>query len=100
MKKLNSFIAIVFLSGIMFSTAGCFTQRFVVGEGSQTGETVEARHWYVLFGLVSINQPDAEQMADGAEDYTVETKFSLVDTIISVFTGGASVFPRTVKIIK
>jgi len=85
---------------LSMTTAGCFTQRFVVGEGSQTGETVKSRQWYVLFGLVPINQTDADQLADGAANYTIETKFTALDVIIGIFTSAASVYPRTVKVTK
>ncbi len=81
----------------MFVASGCSTHLHVVGDGS---ETVEQRQWYVLWGLVPINDVDSAEMADGAADYTIETEKSALDVIINIFTGVVSVYSRTVTVTK
>jgi Bor protein len=77
---------------------GCFTQSHIVGDGPQHAERVEARQWYVLFGLVPINRVDSAELAEGADDYEVRTSFAPLDILISVFTGLISVNPMTVSV--
>jgi hypothetical protein len=81
-----------------FLFSGCFTQRHIVGDGPQRGQTEEVRQWYVLFGLVPINKVDSATIADGARNYEVKTEFSAVDVIIGIFTGLVSVYPMTVTV--
>ena len=87
---------LLFAAMVMFS--GCFTQRHVVGDGAQSGQVQEDRQWFVLWGLVPINEVDSATMADGAGNYEVKTEFSAVDVIIGIFTGLVSVYPRTVTV--
>ncbi len=61
---------------------------------------VTARQWYVLYGLISINQVDTQKMAGGAKDYTITTQFTFIDYVIGVFTGAISVQPMTIKVTK
>ncbi|NND73361.1 MAG: hypothetical protein HKN43_17430 [Rhodothermales bacterium] len=80
---------------------GCYSIDHVVGKGgATTGEIDEVRQWYVLFGLVPINEVDTADMADGADDYTITTEFTALDVIIGIFTGIVSVYPRTVRVTK
>lgn len=81
-----------------FVLTGCFTQRHVVGDGPQTGVVEEARQWYVLWGLVPINDVDSAELANGAYDYEIKTEHNALDVIIGIFTGVISVYPRTVTI--
>lgn len=81
-----------------FLFSGCFTQRHVVGEGSQSGEVEEVRQWFVLWGLVPINEVDSTEMADGAGNYEVKTEHNALDVIIGIFTGWVTIYPRTVTV--
>lgn len=81
-----------------FLFSGCFTQRHVVGEGSQSGEVEEVRQWFVLWGLVPINEVDSWELADGARNYEVKTEHSALDVIIGIFTGWVTIYPRTVTV--
>ena len=95
---IKKFIALVVISVFLFS--GCYTMNHKVGQGAQGSTTVEAKQWYVLFGLVPINNVDSKQMASGATDYTVTTQMSFIDVVIGAFTGIVSVQPMTVKVTK
>ena len=86
----------------MFVASGCSAHIHVVGDGGDGdgSETVEKRQWYVLWGLVPINDVDSAELADGAADYTIETEISFLDGIINIFTGVVSVYSRTVTVTK
>ena len=89
---------------VLFATTmltGCYTIDHTVGKGgTPTGAIEEVRQWYVLFGLVPINEVDTQEMADGAVDYTITTEATALDVIIGIFTGLVSVYPRTVRVTK
>jgi len=98
-KTMMHALTVLLLAGTL-ATSGCFSEQFLVGKGAQTGDIEQTRSWYVLWGLVPIYEADVEYMADGAEDYTIDTEFSFVDVIIGVFTGIISVYPKTVTVTK
>ena len=97
--KSTSFASTLVLLVALFM-AGCTAHTHVVGSGGTTGEVVEARQWYVLWGLVPINDVDSHTMAGGAENYTIETEQSALDVIINIFTGAITVYSRTVTVTK
>lgn len=70
----------------------------VVGNGAQTGNLEEARQWYILWGLVPINDVDTNNMAAGAEDYTIETETTPIDFLIGLVAGIITVNSRTVTV--
>ena len=94
MKK----VAAVFMLAVMMFMVGCAAHTHVVGNGAQGNEVTQQRQWYVLFGLIPINNVDTEQMAAGTVDYTIKTKQSALDVIINIFTGMVSVYSRTVTV--
>ena len=100
MRKSFSYLCTVLMLVAALSTSGCFTQEFVVGKGAQTGDMVEGRQWYVLWGLVPITEVDTQEMADGADDYTIETEFTALDYLIGLFTGLVSIQPKTTIVTK
>jgi Bor protein len=91
-------IALFIICTFLFT--GCFTMTHKVGNGAQGSTSTEERQWYILFGLVPINNVDSKAMAGGAADYTVVTQATVVDVIIGAFTGIVSVQPMTVKVTK
>ncbi len=99
-KKVGSFMATALLLVAMFVASGCAAHMHVIGDGGDGSETVEKRQWYVLWGLVPINDVDSAEMADGATDYTIETEHTALDVIINIFTSMISVNSRTVTVTK
>jgi hypothetical protein len=91
-------IALFIICTFLFS--GCYTMTHKVGNGAQGNTTTEERAWYILWGLVPINNVDSQAMAGGASDYTIVTQATVVDVIIGAFTGIVTVAPRTVKVTK
>ena len=83
-------------SCLLLAGTGCMTLTHVVGEGAQGRHVEKERQWYVLWGLVPINEVDSHEMADGAVDYTVTSQVTFVDGLISILLGGFSFQTQTV----
>jgi hypothetical protein len=96
-KKIISLIVIVVIVSLVI---GCAAHIHKVGQGAHGAEKKEARQWYVLWGLVPINEIDTQQMADGATDYTIKSEQAALDVIINIFTANVSVVSRTVTVSK
>jgi hypothetical protein len=78
---------------------GCTTHIHVVGQGG-TAKAESARQWYILFGLVPLNEVKTKDMAAGAANYTIKTQATFVDGLISIVTGIVTVSCRTVEVTK
>jgi len=85
---------------ILVSLMGCAAHVHKIGNGPQTGMIEQERQWYVLWGLVPINNVETEVMAVGAVDYSIKTEASALDVIINIFTGMVTVYSRTVTVEK
>ena len=83
-----------------FAFSSCYVMNHTVGEGAKGNTEVVQRQWYVLWGLVPLNDVDTNSMAGGAEDYNIEVKHSFVDAIIGDFTGAVTIVPHTVTVTK
>jgi hypothetical protein len=62
---------------------GCTIHRHTVGIGPNGVGEESARQFYVLFGLLRLNEVDSQRMSHEATSYLVVTKFSLVDALLS-----------------
>ena len=93
-------IAILLIAVMCFSVVGCYTMKHQVGNGAQTGVSMEKKQWYILWGLVPLNNVDSKAMAAGATDYTIKTEQNFVDVVIGLVTGMATIYPRTVTVTK
>ena len=96
MRKVVLFITLVVFLGLI----ACSTNVHVIGNGPQTNQTQQARQWYILFGLVPLNNVDTNQMAGGATDYQIKTEQSAMDIILNMFTSAVTVYSRTVTVTK
>jgi len=93
-------ILLLSITLIICLLAGCAAHIHKVGQGAQGAQKTEARQWYVLWGLVPINEVDTQKMAEGATDYTIKTEHTALDVIINIFTTYVSVVSRTVTVTK
>ena len=85
-KKSMKMTAIVFASSMLLSS--CYSYTSVVGSGNEGyHETTKWNH-YVVYGLAPVGVSDSKQMADGAENYTVHTRQSFVNGLVSALTFG------------
>jgi predicted small secreted protein len=94
-KMKNVVRAAVLAAALALPLASCNTMVHKVGTGGGTGQQVEERQWYWLWGLAKINHVDSHAMADGATDYTVTTEQNVIDVIITFFTTWVSIVPFT-----
>ncbi|WP_300024127.1 Bor family protein [uncultured Maribacter sp.] len=86
MKNSMKMMAIAFASSILLTS--CYSYTSVVGSGAQgNSETTEWNH-YVIYGLAPVGVSDSKAMAGGAENYTVTTKQTFVNGLVSAITFG------------
>lgn len=84
---------------IIVGTIGCMAHTHTVGAGSRGGgPPVTARQWYILWGIVPINNIDSKYLAGETADYTVRTWVSPLDFLINIFTSYISIYSRTVQV--
>ena len=95
-KKLSAVLLIV---GMLF-VIGCATHTHVVGNGAQGTDIIESRQWYVLWGMVPINDVDTAAMAGEATDYEIITEVNLLDAVINTVLSEVSIYCRTVTVRK
>lgn len=98
MKKTIKVIALAFALSIGMSS--CYTLEHTVGSGAQGATTETARQWYILFGLVPLNEVDSKAMAGGASDYTIKSEKTFVDSLIGIVTGIVTIYPQSVSVTK
>jgi hypothetical protein len=96
MKRLAAGVA---LAALLLVTA-CATHIHTVGSGPAGSNTQIQRQWYVLWGLVPINNVDTKVMAGDAANYRIMTQSNFLDIVISAFTGIATVNCRSVTVTK
>lgn len=90
----------VFLIAAMLFVIGCSAHVHTVGKGAQGYNVTEARQWYIVWGLVPINDVDTNAMAGEATDYEITTSYTPIDFIIGVVAGSISISSRTVSVRK
>jgi hypothetical protein len=95
---LHKVVALLLILVFVLGMVGCMSHTHVVGNGAQGVSTQEARQWYVLFGLVPINDANSAMLAGNATDYTIKTEISPLDFIINIFTSWVTVYSRTVSV--
>jgi len=93
-------IAVVLCLLVFVFVTGCMTHVHTIGAGPKGSTVVEQRQWYVLWGLVPINNVNTKAMAAEATDYEIMTQQSALDFIINIFTGWVTVYSRTVTVTK
>jgi hypothetical protein len=88
------------LALVLLVSVGCMAHVHKVGAGASAGDSASQRQWYILWGIVPLNNVDSNQMAAGASNYEIKTSFTPVDFIINIFTGVVTVGSRTVTVTK
>ena len=66
----------------------CYSYTSVVGEGAKGDQVVTAWNHYLIGGLAPVSVSDSKAMAGDAKDYTVTTKQTFVNGLISAITSG------------
>ena len=93
-------LSAVFLILAMLFVIGCAAHTHKIGNGAQGNDITNARQWYVLWGLVPINNVDTSTMAAGATDYEITTALTPLDVVISAVLGQVTIYCRTVTVQK
>ena len=93
-------IAVLMIVIFMIMLAGCAANVHKIGKGAQGNDVIEKRQWYILFGLVPLNDVDTNEMAGDATNYTITTEQNELDVIMNIFTSYISVVSRTVTVEK
>jgi tetratricopeptide repeat protein/Bor protein len=101
MKKAVLFL--LCLTVLFAPLSGCYTMNNTIGSGAPDGAPVaEDRQWFLLWGLLPLNNVDGGQMAQAKglrTNYTIQTQQSFIDVILNIFTGFVSVYSRDVKVL-
>ena len=84
-------LSAVFLIAAMLFVIGCSAHVHTVGKGAQGSDVTEARQWYIVWGLVPINDVDTNAMAGEATDYEITTLYTPIDIIIGVVAGSVTI---------
>ncbi len=95
-RRLSAAFLIV---GMLF-VIGCSAHVHKGGNGAQGYNVTEARQWYIVWGLVPINDVDTNAMAGEATDYEITTSYTPIDFIIGVVAGSITISSRTVSVRK
>jgi hypothetical protein len=93
-------IVVLLIVSILLVFMGCCTHIHKIGSGPAGNNMIEARQWYVLWGLIPINEVDSHAMAGGATNYEIRTEVTPIDFVIGMFVGVITVNSRTVTVTK
>lgn len=97
MKKLRIVVAMLLLVLVLSS---CTAHVYQMGSGPQNGQTIQARQWYILWGLIPLNDPAIDQMIGECENYQIRTAQEPVDVVMNIFTSYITVNSRTITVTK
>ncbi len=79
-------MTVLFASSMLLTS--CYSYTSVVGEGAQGNQQVTEWNHYVVYGLAPVGVSDSKEMAGGAKNYTVHTRQSFVNGLVSALTFG------------
>ncbi len=85
-KNSMKMMTVVFASSMLLTS--CYSYTSVVGEGAKGNSQTTQWNHYVVYGLAPVGVSDSKQMAGGAKDYTVHTRQSFVNGLVSALTFG------------
>jgi hypothetical protein len=104
MIKTKKLVSLMLLLAVTMSVAGCFTIR-VGGKAELAPSTEEGtkiaqkRCWYALWGLVPISDNTTDSLIpETVKKVRVETKYTVSDALINIFTILVSIETFTVQI--
>ncbi len=79
-------LMILFTSSIALTS--CYSYTSVIGNGAQGNNKTTKWNHYAIFGLAPVEVSDSKQMANGSKDYTVYTRQSFINGLLSALTYG------------
>lgn len=90
--------ACVLLIVAVLCVLGCSAHTHNVGHGPAFDRTTTQRQWYLLYGLVAINDVDTHAMAQGRRNYEITTQVTLIDFIYQAVLSPMTITCRTVSV--
>jgi hypothetical protein len=104
MMKSKKLVCLMLLFAVSMNVIGCFTIR-VGGKAELAPSTEEGtkiahkRCWYILWGLVPISDNSTDPIIPAtAKKVRVETKYTVPDFFINIFTGVLTIETITVEV--
>lgn len=94
LRKLSAVLLIVAIVFIV----GCASHTHKVRHGAVFNRTNVERQWYILYGLVPLNDVDTQAMANGKRNYEITTQVTPVDYIYHVLFSPITITCRTVTV--
>jgi len=70
------------------SLTSCYVHEYTIGNGAQKGISSTKKNHFIINGLASVKTTQPEEMAGEAKDYTVKTRFTLIDYLLRSITYG------------
>ena len=91
-------IPAILLTIALLWVMGCASHTHTIGYGPDPDfpRITSQRQWYLLYGLVPINEIDTQAMAEGRRNYEITTQVTLLDWIYQGFLAPATITCRTV----
>jgi hypothetical protein len=96
-SSLRSLLAPLALAAALSS---CYALEHRVGNGAQGGSDTSKRQWYILWGLVPLNEVDSQEMAGSASSYDVKSEINVIDVLLNIVTGFVTIYSQTVTVTK
>lgn len=85
-KNSMKMMTVLFASSMLLTS--CYSYTSVVGDGPQGYSKTTKWNHYVIYGLAPVGVSDSKQMAEGAKNYTVHTRQTFVNGLVSSLTFG------------
>ena len=98
--KRRRFAASLLIVVLVALLTGCAAHSHKIGTGAAGTDVVEQRQWYILWGLVPLNNADSATMSAGAANYDIHTEVTVLDFVMNIFTSIVTVNSRTVTVRK
>lgn len=104
MTKHRRWIAVLLLSIFTMSTIGCATIKIgghaQLAPSSEVGKKIaEKRYWYALYGVIPLSDNTTDNLIPpNVKRVRVETKWTAMDFILSIFTEILTIYCWTAEI--
>jgi len=85
-KKSIKMAAILCAASMLLTS--CYSYTSVVGNGAQGNSEITEWNHYLIYGLAPVGVSDSKEMANGADNYTIHTRQSFVNGLLSALTFG------------
>lgn len=86
MNKIFKSIALALV--VSFCMTSCYTYRYNVGEGPQSGVEIKQKNHYFIYGLAPGTTSDPIQMAGDTNNYEVKIEHTFIDGLLNAITWG------------